>query len=145
MANVGRTMFFGELSRLLRKRITVVTMNGKIYTGIFDGFNPESMSICLTDAVDDKGNTANKVFLNGNIVAQIYTTEKPFNLKALADRLEKVFPRMVKLYEDAGVIVVMDKVRVNERGVLEGTGPAAERVQRVYNEFTRQLEEAKSD
>ena len=137
MANVGRTMFFGELSRLLRKKITVVTMDGKSYTGIFDGYNPETMSLCLTDASDDKGNTINKVFLNGNVVSQIYTTEKPFDLKGLADRLEKVFPRMVRFYEDVRVIVVMDRIRVNETGILEGTGPAAERVQRVYDEFTR--------
>ncbi len=137
MANVGRTMFFGELSRLLRKKITVVTMDGKGFTGIFDGYNPETMSLCLTDASDDQGNTINKVFLNGNVVTQIYTTEKPFDLKGLADRLEKVFPRMVRLYEDVRVIVVMDRIRVNETGILEGTGPAAERVQRVYEEFTR--------
>jgi small nuclear ribonucleoprotein (snRNP)-like protein len=137
MANVGRTMFFGELSRLLRKKITVVTMDGKGFTGVFDGYNPETMSLCLTDASDDKGNTINKVFLNGNVVTQIYTTEKPFDLKGLADRLEKVFPRMVRLYEDVRVIVVMDRIRVNETGILEGTGPAAERVQRVYDEYTR--------
>jgi len=137
MANVGRTMFFGELSRLLRKQITVVTMDGKAYTGVFDGYNPETMSICLTDAADDKGNAINKVFLNGNTVTQIFTTEKPFDLKALADRLEKVFPRMVRLYEDVGVIVVMEKIRLNETGILEGTGPIAERVQRVYDQFTR--------
>jgi small nuclear ribonucleoprotein (snRNP)-like protein len=137
MANVGRTMFFGELSRLLRKQITVVTKEGKAYTGVFDGYNPETMSICLTDAADDKGNAINKVFLNGNTVTQIFTTEKPFDMRALADRLEKVFPRMVRFYEDVGVIVVMEKIRVNETGILEGTGPIAERVQRVYDQFTR--------
>jgi hypothetical protein len=44
---------------------------------------------------------------------------------------------MVKLYDDIGVIVVMDKVRVNASGLLEGSGPAAERVQRVYAEFIK--------
>ena len=137
MANVGRTMFFGELSRLLRKQITVVAMDGRAYTGVFDGYNPETMSICLTDATDDKGKSINKVFLNGNTVTQIFTTEKPFDMRALADRLEKVFPRMVRFYEDVGVIVVMEKIRVNETGILEGTGPIAERVQRVFDQFTR--------
>jgi len=45
---------------------------------------------------------------------------------------------MVKLYEDAGVIVVMDKIRVSERGIVEGSGPAAERVKRVYDEFIKE-------
>jgi len=29
----------------------------------------------------------------------------------------------------------MDKIKVTEKGVVEGTGPAAERVQKVYNQF----------
>jgi hypothetical protein len=61
--------------------------------------------------------------------------EKPFDLKALADRVEKVFPTMVKLYEDKGFIWVMDKVKLTENGVVEGSGPAAERVQKVYEQF----------
>lgn len=137
MANIGRTMFFGELSKLLRKQITIITTDGKTYTGAFDGYDPETMSICVTNAIDEKGNNVNKLFINGNILAQIFTTEKPFDLRGLAERLEKVFPRMVKLYEDVEVIVVMDRVRVNEKGILEGTGPIAERVQKVYDEYTR--------
>ena len=45
---------------------------------------------------------------------------------------------MVRVMDDAGVIVVMDRIRVNERGIIEGTGPAAERVQRVFDEFMRE-------
>ncbi len=73
------------------------------------------------------------------VVAQISSTEKPFDLKALASRLEKVFPTMVKLYEDKGFIWVMDKVKLTERGVVEGSGPAAERVQRVYEQFISEV------
>ena len=76
-----------------------------------------------------------RIFLNGNTVTQIYTVEKPFDMKALAERLEKVFPTMVRLYEDKGFIWVMDKVKITEKGVIEGSGPAAERVQKVYEQF----------
>jgi hypothetical protein len=69
------------------------------------------------------------------VVAQILAIEKPFDLKALSERLEKVFPMMVKLYEDKGFIWVMDKIKVTEKGVVEGSGPAAERVQKVYEQF----------
>ena len=123
------------------ERITNNTVFGILeiyqYDVVFDGYHPETMSICLTNAIDDKENVISKMILTGNNVAQMYATEKPFDLRALADRLEKVFPRMVKLYEDVGVILVMDKIRVNETGILEGTGPIAERVQRVYTEFIR--------
>ena len=45
---------------------------------------------------------------------------------------------MVKLHEDLGVIVVMDKVRITKDGVVEGSGPAAERARKVYEEFVRE-------
>jgi hypothetical protein len=44
---------------------------------------------------------------------------------------------MVRLSEGTGVILVMDRIRVSEKGILEGAGPAAERVQKVYDEFIR--------
>ncbi|MDH5437976.1 MAG: Lsm family RNA-binding protein, partial [Candidatus Bathyarchaeota archaeon] len=52
-----------------------------------------------------------------------------------AERLEKVFPRLIRLYEDKGFIWVMDKIKITENGVVEGKGPAAERVQKVYDLF----------
>jgi small nuclear ribonucleoprotein (snRNP)-like protein len=138
MSGTGRRMFFEELSKLLRRIVTIVMVDGKKYVGNFDGYNPETMSICLTDATDDEGKIYPKIFLNGSIVAQILTTEKSFDLKSLAERLERVFPRMVKLYDEIDVIVVMDKIRVDASGILEGSGPAAERVQKVYDEFVKE-------
>jgi hypothetical protein len=46
---------------------------------------------------------------------------------------------MVKLYEDKGFIWVMDKVKVTEKGVVEGSGPAAERVEKVYAQFIGEM------
>ena len=126
-----------EITTLLQKVITVTTSDGKNYTGILSGVDSHSFNLCLTDAKDESGRLIHKLFLNGNLVSQLFSTEKGFNLQSLADRLERVFPRMVKLSEGAGVIVVMDRIRVSEKGILEGTGPAAERVQKVYDEFIR--------
>jgi hypothetical protein len=112
-----------------------MTAAGKKFSGTLIGINPDTLSLCLSEAKDEEGKVSHRVFLNGNVVAQILTVEKPFDLKALADRLEKVFPTMVKLYEDKGFIWVMDKVKVTEKGVVEGSGPAAERVERVYAQF----------
>jgi small nuclear ribonucleoprotein (snRNP)-like protein len=132
---VAQRRFFTEVGALVDKTVMVVTMDGKSYTGSLLGINPDNLSLCLSDAKDEKGRLINRVFLNGNVVAQILAIEKPFNLKALADRLDKVFPTMVKLYEDKGFIWVMDKIKVTEKGVIEGSGPAAERVQKVYDQF----------
>jgi hypothetical protein len=34
----------------------------------------------------------------------------------------------------------MEKIKVTEKGVIEGRGPAAERVQSVYTQFLKDLE-----
>jgi small nuclear ribonucleoprotein (snRNP)-like protein len=136
--SMAKRKFFGEIAALLDKTVMVVTMNGKKYSGTLVGINPETLSLCLSEAKDDKGTYLHRVFLNGSIIAQIFTVEKPFDLKALSERLDKVFPAMVRLYEDKGFIWVMDKVKVTEKGVVEGAGPAAERVQKVYDLFTKE-------
>ncbi len=138
LADVGRRMYFEEFSKLLRRNVTVVTNDGKTYSGNLEGYNPDTMSICLMNAKDEKGKEVPSIFFSGNIVSQLFVSERPFNLRGLSERLEKVFPKMVKFYEDAGVIVVMDRIRVGQNGILEGTGPMAERVQRVYDEFMRE-------
>ena len=116
----------------------VVTVDEKEYSGTLSGMDPDTLSLSLTDAKDEKGTITHKIFLNGSVLAQIFTIEKPFDLKALSERLEKVFPTMVKLYEDQGFIWVMEKIKVTEKGITEGSGPIADRVQRVHALFTKE-------
>jgi len=133
--SLAQRKFFTEVTALVDKNVIVITTTEKTYSGTLIGINPDTLSLCLSEAKDQEGKTLHRVFLNGNIVAQILSVEKPFDIKSLADRLEKVFPTMVRLYEDKGFIWVMDKVKVTEKGVAEGSGPAAERVQKVYEQF----------
>ena len=133
--SVAQRKYFTEVSALADKNVIVMTTSGKKFSGILIGINPDNLSLCLSEAKDEEGRILHRVFLNGNIVAHIFAVEKPFDLKALAERLEKVFPTMIRLYEDKGFIWVMDKVKLTEKGVVEGSGPAAERVQRVYDLF----------
>ncbi len=135
--SAARRKLFGELAALLEKTVLVETTDGKSFSGTLAGIDPETLSLCLADVKDKKG-LVHRMFLNGSAVARISAIGKPFNLKALADRLEKVFPTLVKLYEDKGFIWVMEKIRVTEKGVVGGTGPAAERVQTVYEHFVRE-------
>ncbi len=138
MASVAERRYMEELALLMQKNVKVTTSSGKTYSGILSGVNSVNLNICLSDAKDSAGNQIFKLFIPGRVVEQVESVEKPFDLKGLAERMERLFPRMVKLYEDAGVIVVMDKIRVTEQGIIEGSGPAAERVQRVYEEFTKE-------
>jgi len=130
--------YLEDLSGLLQREVYVLTTDGRTFTGTLSGFHVETMSVSLTNARDEKGKNLYRLFVNGATIAQIYALEKPFDLRGLAERLERVFPKLVRLYEDQGVVVVMDRIRVTEKGVVEGSGPAAERVQRVVEEFTRE-------
>ena len=136
--SVSKRKFFGEIGALVDRTVMVITVNDKKYSGTLSGIDPESMNLSLSEAKDEKGTQTHKIFLNGSIIAQIFTIEKPFDLKALSTRLEKVFPTMIKLYEDEGFIWVMEKIKVTEKGVVEGSGPIAERAQRVYDLFTKE-------
>jgi len=137
MSSLPDRRFMEEVSSLLQKVVTVSTTDGKSYTGVLVGLDSHSLNVCLSEVKDESGHVIHRLLLNGSKVTQIFSSERPFNLQGLADRLERVFPRMVKVNEGAGVIVVMDRIRVSERGILEGSGPAAERVQKVYDEFVR--------
>ncbi len=138
MSSTANRKFSEELALLLQKTVIVETNSGKRYTGILSGVDTDSLSLCISNCTDESGKAIHKLFLTGHSIAQMYSMEKPFDLQALADRLERVFPRMVRVVEGAGVIVVMDKIRLSEKGIIEGAGPAAERVQKVYEEFMRE-------
>jgi small nuclear ribonucleoprotein (snRNP)-like protein len=138
LSSAADRKFSEELALLLQKSIVVETNSGKRYTGILSGVDTDTLTLCISDCTDESGKTAHKLFITGRSIAQMYSVERPFALQALADRIERVFPRMVRLVEGAGVIVVMDKIRLGEKGLIEGSGPAAERVQKVYEEFMKE-------
>lgn len=138
MSSIAERKYRDELSSMLQKVVTVITTSDKTYTGILTGADANTMNISLSTAKDESGKTMDKIFIGGNTILQLYTEEKGFDLQSLAERLERVFPRMTRLVEEAGVIVVMDKIRVSEKGIVEGRGPAAERVQKIYEEFVKE-------
>ena len=135
MAAVAGRRFFEELGQLINKTIVVEDSKGKLLEGTLLGYEVSSLSICLGDVKGEKGTRIHRVFVNGSTIAKILASERPFDLEGLKERLERVFPNMVRLYADAGIIVVMDKIRVNEGGIISGSGPAADRVRDIYGRF----------
>ncbi len=124
------------MATLADKNVAVITNNGKIFNGTLVGINPDNLSLVLGDVKDETGKLLIRLVINGSVVMSISSAEKPFDLKSLANRLEKVFPTLVELNEQAGYIVVMRKVKLTEKGVMDGAGsPAADRVQKVYDSF----------
>jgi small nuclear ribonucleoprotein (snRNP)-like protein len=140
MSSVAERRFREELSLLLQKPVTIRTSLGKTYTGTLYGVDANTLSMCLANVKDESGKEMGRLFINGRSILEVFGLETPFDLRSFADRLERVFPKMVKVIDEAGVIVVMDKIRVTEKGLIEGRGPAAERVQKVYEEFMRERE-----
>jgi small nuclear ribonucleoprotein (snRNP)-like protein len=137
MSSLIERKFMEELSFLSQREVKITTTTGKTYTGCLTGIDPKTLNLCLANVKNEQGKEIDKMFLTGHSIAQIEGLTKPFDLQGLANRLERVFPRMVKIHEDINIIVVMDKIRVSENGIIDGTGPAAERVEKVYDEFIK--------
>ncbi|MHA1713136.1 MAG: Lsm family RNA-binding protein [Candidatus Ranarchaeia archaeon] len=125
--------------------VQVKTSYGQAYIGSFRGFDPNSLSICLADAKDEKGRSQDLVFILGQFIQEIVLAEKPFDLEGLTAEISRLFPKgEVKLDKEARVILVLNKVKVTENGV-EGTGPIAERVQKIYESYIEELEASRQE
>lgn len=135
MAAVLGRKFGEEFIQFLSKKVSVETTDEKTYVGILSAMN-ERLDLVLDNV---EGSGILKLILNGSYVKEIKLMEKPFDLKSLADRLARVFPGLVKIREDVGAIIVMDKIKVTQNGIEEGSGLAADRVKIVYEEFVRDM------
>jgi small nuclear ribonucleoprotein (snRNP)-like protein len=139
LAAQANRKFFEELSNLISKPVKIIDTSGTEYDGILLGYDSNTLSLILGE-VSLQGEEAHRLFLNGATVAKIMASERPFDIEGLKERLERVFPNMVQMYPEAGVIVVMGKIRLNETGVIEGTGPAADRVRDIYQRYVSERE-----
>jgi small nuclear ribonucleoprotein (snRNP)-like protein len=134
MTAVVTRKFGEEALQFLGKKVSVETSYQKIYNGTLAGID-EKLDVVLDNV---EGHGVLKVIVNGSFVKEIRLMEKPFDFKALAERLSRVFPGLVKIREDVGAIIVMDKIKVTHAGVEEGAGLAADRVRQIYDEFMRE-------
>ncbi|BBG24451.1 Lsm family RNA-binding protein [Sulfuracidifex tepidarius] len=127
-----------EFNSILDKTVTVRLTNSKTYTGTFYSFELNPFLITLIDAKDSEKNSFYKIIINGNVIEEIQIKNPPtFDVKEFGQKLEKdlnLRPGDVKIYEDVGILTVMDRIKVSEVGV-EGTGPLAQRVYEIYNDY----------
>ncbi len=126
-----------ELALLLQRPVTVQTTQGKSYFGTLIGVDTDTLSLCLADAKEEGGQLIHRLVLSGESVQQIQSVDKPFDLH-LAQRLERVAPTLIRVVPEAGVITVADRIRVNEKGVIEGSGPLYEKVKKAFDEFKKE-------
>jgi small nuclear ribonucleoprotein (snRNP)-like protein len=133
MSALTNRKFNEEMLQFVGKKVSVETSDQKNYDGVMAAVD-EKLNVVI-DNVEGKGIL--KLIINGSFVKEVKLLEKPFDLKGLAERLGRVFPGLVKIREDVGAIIVMDKIKVTQAGVEEGVGLAANRVKAVYDEFMR--------
>lgn len=127
--------FYEEILQFVGKKVSIVTSYDKNYNGTLSAID-ERLDTVLENV---EGQGILRIVINGSFVKEIKLLEKPFDLKGLADRLSRVFPGLVKTREDVNAIIVMDKIKVTEHGIEEGTGLAADRVKSIYEEFMREF------
>ena len=134
MAALISRKFAEESIQFLGKKVSIETSDNKNYSGVLVGLS-EKFDLILDNVESQQ---IQKLMVNGSFVKEIKLLEKPFDLKALSDRLSRIFPGLVKIREDIGAIIVMDKIKVTESGIEEGSGLAASRVKAIYDEFIRE-------
>ncbi|MFP3214442.1 MAG: hypothetical protein GU362_06420 [Thaumarchaeota archaeon] len=137
MSSLVEKKYIEELSSIVGKRVRVDTEEGEV-EGTLIAVDP-----LLNLIIEIKAETTIRIVYSSKVVKKITLLEELFDLKGLADRLNKVFPNMVKLREDIGAIIVMDKIKVTKSGVVEGTGPSAEKVKQVYDAYLQELKSKK--
>ena len=135
MAAIASKRFSDELSLILGKRVGVRLVDGAWFEGKVSAYNPSDYSLWLEDVRDAEGKALQKVFIAGKSISYLTVLEAGPDLSRLAERLNRVFPNMVRYIREADVILVMDRIRVTKEGVIEGSGPAADRVKKVYEEW----------
>jgi small nuclear ribonucleoprotein (snRNP)-like protein len=134
MSAVIARKFGEETFQFIGKKVSVETSDEVVYNGILSAID-DKLDIVLNNV---EGQGILKVILNGSFVKKIKLLEKPFDFKALSDRISRVFPGLVKIREDVGAIIVMDKIKVTQAGIEEGSGLAADRVKAIYEDFIKE-------
>ena len=127
--------FGEELNAFMGRNVIVLTAEGKEYSGLLVGID-DKLNLVL-DKVVGAGSNVFKVAFNGDNVREVRLTERPFDFKALGERLGRVFPGLVSVREDIGAIIVMEKIKVTNKGV-EGTGLAADKVKTIFDDYVRE-------
>ncbi|HEX5573321.1 MAG TPA: Lsm family RNA-binding protein [Nitrososphaeraceae archaeon] len=127
--------FYEEILQFVGKKVLIETSYDKNYSGTLSAID-ERLDTVLENV---EGQGILRIIINGSFVKEIKLLEKPFDLKGLADRLSRVFPGLVKIRDDVKAIIVMDKIKVTEYGIEEGSGLAADRVKSIYEEFMREF------
>jgi small nuclear ribonucleoprotein (snRNP)-like protein len=129
-----------ELGTLIDKIVKVYIGENKFFVGLLKGVSEDS-NLILINVKNEKNKSFPKVLINKNYYNFITLEEEPFPMQALADRIATIFSKgHVDFKDEQNVISILNgKIIVDEDGV-RGSGPSAERVKKIYEQFKLDLE-----
>jgi len=109
------------------------------YLGELTGFDSTTGSIILMKVVDENKIKYSKVVIHGHLWTKIFQEEPPFPMEELGERIAKLFPAgQIKFQPESNTISILNgKIIVSENGI-EGSGPTAERVSRIFEQFVEE-------
>ncbi len=129
-----------EIQGLIDKVVKVYLEEDKFFVGQLKGVS-EDGNLILNNAKNEKNKTFPKILIRNSFYNFVSVEEEPFPMQALADRIAKIFSKgHVDYKEDQNVISILNgKIIVDEEGV-RGSGPSAERVKTIFEQFKMDLE-----
>lgn len=129
-----------ELGLLIDKVVKVYLDKDKFFVGQLKAVSEDS-NLILVNAKSEKSKSYPKLFIRSTYYKFISLEEEPFPMKALANRIATIFSKgHVNYIEDQNMISILNgKIIVDEEGV-RGTGPSAERVKKIFEQFKMDLE-----
>ncbi len=108
--------------------------------GQLKGLN-ENGDLILINVKNEKNKPFPKMLIRSSYYNFVTVEEEPFPMQALADRIATIFSKgHVNYIEEQNLISILNgKILVDENGV-RGSGPSAERVKKVVEQFKMDLE-----
>jgi len=130
-----------ELQNLIDKIVKVYIKGGdKYFVGQLKGVSEDS-NLILENVTTEKNKKFPKILVSSSYFDFVSVEDEPFPMQALAERISTIFSKgHVNYIEEQNIISILNgKIVVSEDGV-RGSGPSAERVKKIYDQFKMDLE-----
>jgi len=137
--------FNTELGLLLEKVVKVYLDKDKFFVGQLKGVSEDS-NLILVNAKNEKNKSFPKLFIRNMYYNFISLEDEPFPMKALAARIATIFSKgHVNYIEDQNIISILNGKIIVDEDEVRGSGPSAERVKTIFEQFKMDLESPEED
>ncbi|MFX1410986.1 MAG: Lsm family RNA-binding protein [Promethearchaeota archaeon] len=137
--------FNTELGMLIDKIVKVYIDKDKFFVGQLKGISEDS-NLILINAKNEKNKSFPKIFIRNSFYNFVSLEEEPFPMKALADRIATIFSKgHVNYIEDQNIISILNGKIIVDENEVRGTGPSADRVKKIFEQFKMDLESPNED